>query len=76
MSQSEDENYNNNHYKNRTGIDSSSINTSKQLLLKKKAIFKMVLENKCEDGKTSSRKTRFKSSNEMAIFHVFQTYNK
>ena len=27
--------------------------------------FKMILENKCEDGKTSSRKTRVKSLNEI-----------
>ena len=33
VSQIEDENHNNNHNKNFTGIDLASINTSKQLLL-------------------------------------------
>ena len=43
--------------KNRRVMDLLNLTTSKQLLLEKTVIFKMMRENKCEDGKTSSSKT-------------------
>ena len=58
VSQSEDDDCDDNHNKKRTEIDSSNLNASKQLLLDEIAIFKMTHENKCEDGKALSSKTR------------------
>ena len=63
-SQSEDENHDNNHNEDPKEIESPDINTSKQLLLERMAMFKMIHQNGCADGKSSSGKSRIKSLNE------------
>ena len=70
-SQSEDENHDDNpyHKKNHEEIDSSDVNTSKQLLLEKKAIFKMNHENKCAYAKSTSSKSWVESLNEIQTLY-------
>ena len=50
-------------------MDLSNVNASKQLLLEKIATFKMIHENKCENGKSSSNKTRIKSLTEIQTLY-------
>ena len=42
---------------------------TKQSLLEKMAIFKMILENKCADGKSWLNESRIKSLNEILTLH-------
>ena len=68
-SQSKDEDYDNSHNKNHEEIEPADVNISKQLLLEKIATFKMIHENKCADGKSSSNESRIKSLNEIQTLY-------
>jgi len=68
-SQSDDENYNKNHNKKHVELDIPDVNASKQLLLEKISIFKMIHENKCEDGKSLSSESRIKGLNEIQTLY-------
>ena len=68
-SQNENENYDNSRNENYKEIESEAVNRSKQLLLQKIAIFKMIHENKCADGKSSSIESRIKSLNEFQTLY-------
>ena len=57
-SQSEVENHDNSQNENHKKIDPAKVNETKQLLLEQIAIFKMIRENKCADGKAMSNDTR------------------
>ena len=64
-SQSEDENYDHGHKK----INPAEVNVAKQLLLEKIASFKMINENKCAHGKSSSNESRMESLNKIQTLY-------
>ena len=68
-SQSEDENYDSSHNKNYKRIDPAEVNMAKQLLLEKIMIFKMIHENRCADGKSSSNEVRMESLKEIQTLY-------
>ena len=68
-SQSEDGNYDNGHNENHKKIEPEEVNVTKQLLLEKIALLKMMHENKCAEGKSSSNDSRIKSSNEIQTLY-------
>ena len=55
--------------KKRADIESSNTNVSEQLLLGELAIFKMIQENKCQDGEALSSKTMIKIENDVQTLH-------
>ena len=65
MSQTDGDNHENDHTKKAGTIESTDINASKQSLLRKISIFKMIHENKREDGKALTSETRIKTLNEI-----------
>ena len=68
-SQNEDENHDNSHNENHKKLDPAVVNVAKQLLLEKVATFKMIHENKCADGESSSNESRMESLNEIQTLY-------
>ena len=62
--QSDDDNHDNKHNTKDAAMESLDTSASKQLLLEKIAIYKLMQKNKFEDGKAMTREARLKSSNE------------
>ena len=67
LSQSGDDDYNNNPNQMYTTKILMDMDASKQLLLDKVTIYKLMHEIKCEDGKTITSEARMKSLNEIKM---------